>query len=533
MSRIVPAEILRIYKIVHSWVGILAGLALFIAFYAGALTVFKEPLSHWTAAGQPIPTTAFDQAETLIARTLAERADARHTFTLHLGRTSDPSVYLSWHQDQDARSQWTATLDGEGALSVTERGAKDIGDLVDHIHRTAGLPGGLEFGSLVMGIVSALYVIALVSGFIVWLPSARKDLLALRLERNPKRAWLDGHNVVGIASLPFHLAIALTAVVFGLHDSIYASLDRTVYGGQVRPILQAANPYTVVAPDARPADMLPPADLLARVRAFAPGFEPTAIQYRNPGTEGAMAVILGEDPRHLVRAHGFLVSSPVSGAILNTDYLPGRQGTWGAIVAAFFALHFGTFGGEPVRWSYFLLALAGAFLFYSGNWLWIESRRRAHARDGASGPTRSLRAMEALTTGGILGCIGGLSVAIALGKLLHGHVTHPQPWLWTAYYLCFLGAIAWAWRRGAEQAARPLLLLCAVATLAIPWASWQASDLELGQSLLARHGGAMPGVDWIALCGAFALLWLAWRHFKQSARPDPMATSQNAPPHSG
>ena len=41
------ADVVRLYKTVHSWTGILAGLALFIAFYAGALTVFKEPLNRW------------------------------------------------------------------------------------------------------------------------------------------------------------------------------------------------------------------------------------------------------------------------------------------------------------------------------------------------------------------------------------------------------------------------------------------------------------------------------------------------------
>ncbi|WP_208511462.1 PepSY domain-containing protein, partial [Variovorax paradoxus] len=41
------ADTLRTYKTVHTWAGIVAGLALFIAFYAGALTMFKGPLDRW------------------------------------------------------------------------------------------------------------------------------------------------------------------------------------------------------------------------------------------------------------------------------------------------------------------------------------------------------------------------------------------------------------------------------------------------------------------------------------------------------
>ena len=39
------AATLRAFLSVHSWMGLLAGMALFIAFYAGAITVFTHALS--------------------------------------------------------------------------------------------------------------------------------------------------------------------------------------------------------------------------------------------------------------------------------------------------------------------------------------------------------------------------------------------------------------------------------------------------------------------------------------------------------
>ncbi|MGF7151996.1 putative iron-regulated membrane protein [Sphingomonas zeicaulis] len=39
-------DIIRTYKDIQSWVGIIAGLALFIAFNAGAITMFEEPLQR-------------------------------------------------------------------------------------------------------------------------------------------------------------------------------------------------------------------------------------------------------------------------------------------------------------------------------------------------------------------------------------------------------------------------------------------------------------------------------------------------------
>lgn len=40
----VRSDVLRIYQSIHTWTGIIAGIVLFIGFYAGALTMFKGRL---------------------------------------------------------------------------------------------------------------------------------------------------------------------------------------------------------------------------------------------------------------------------------------------------------------------------------------------------------------------------------------------------------------------------------------------------------------------------------------------------------
>ncbi len=67
------ADFVRNYKSVHTWTGILSGLALFIAFYAGALTVFRgaaAALGH-PALGHPATGAAR-------CRAAADRADPGH-----------------------------------------------------------------------------------------------------------------------------------------------------------------------------------------------------------------------------------------------------------------------------------------------------------------------------------------------------------------------------------------------------------------------------------------------------------------------
>lgn len=507
MTRLTRGDLIRLYKTIHTWTGIVAGLALFIAFYAGALTMFKEPLARW-ASPPAAALTPLDRVDELITRTLAARPDARKDFTLHLGDGRGVPGRLSWQKSRQDESPWTAELTGGGELEIVQRSPSALAQIVDFLHRTAGIPGDLDIGTAFTGVMSALYLLALVSGVVVVVPSLVKDFFALRLGPNLKRLWLDAHNLVGIVSLPFHMVIALTSVVFGLHDTIYDSLDAVVYEGRLRQVMRASSPFNAVRPDERPAAMLPHQELIARVVAMEPGFRPVSLQYREGGTRGALVRVWGHDPRHLVRGKGFAVVSPVTGEVVNTEYLPGHQGPWSATVASFFSLHFGSFGGAPIRWSYFFLGLAGAFLFYSGNLLWIETRRRTQRREG--GPVEqphSVSLMAAATVGICLGCVCGLSLTIAAGQWLPGRVEDVNAWHRGLYYALFLGSVAWAVARGAARAGSDLLWLAAATTVAIPLTALLARtvpELALGPVMEGEFG-----VELVALCGALCFAALA------------------------
>ncbi|KAF0225437.1 MAG: pepSY-associated TM [Rhodospirillaceae bacterium] len=488
------SDIIRTYKAVHTWTGITTGLLLFVAFYAGALTMFKAPLLRWAEPAVLAPAPAVLSGDQLIARTLAQRPETAKEFTLHL----EGPLRLSWQKTRRDDSPFIAAPDADGSIAIGQTRSAGLDWLVDVIHRTGGLPLDVETGTMVTGLAAGLYTVALVSGLIILLPSLIKDLFALRLGHNLKRLWLDAHNLVGLFSLPFHLVMALSAVVFGWHDLLYDSLNEAVYKGQMRTVMRASNPPAPFAGDKSTAVPLGVDVLLAHVAVVAPGFRPTSLQYRDFGTKAATVRVSGEDPRYLVRGHGFLLLGAVSGSVIGTEYLPGQQGVWASVVSSFFALHFGSFGGDTVRWGYFALGLAGAFLFYSGNLLWIESRRRRQrGGDECPGQSRSSRTMAALTVGICLGCVAGLSAAIVAARWLQGVFIDVNGWSRGIYYIIFVLALFIALRHGAARAAAPLLGLAALCTAAIP----------LSSLLLWRS--AVPGIDVVAACGAVVLAVLA------------------------
>jgi uncharacterized iron-regulated membrane protein len=513
----VHTDIVRVYRNIHSWVGIICGLALFIAFYAGALTMFEVPLQRWATPPVELPAPPpLDATQALVDATLGARPEAARTWHVNLAINPETPARVSWPQspqrsrDEGNPVDFGAAFGSDGEWVAVRLEPAPVAELLDRLHRQVGLPLPHEFAMWITGTVALLYGVAIIAGLIVLLPTLQRDLFALRLGASTKRLWLDAHNALGVMSLPFHLVMVLTVVVFAFHDVFYATQNAVVYDGDLPQQWAQGWSHRPVHPaEAKP---LQPHEIVERIAAQAPGFMPTRLEYSTDGEGRLSARVLGTDPRYVLRAptFGFATVDPYDGRLLQTDFLPGHQPVASAIVANFFGLHFGNYGGPAVRWAYFVLGLAGTGVFYTGNLLWIESRRRLAKRDMPDPlQDRSARALGGLTVGVALGCITGISATLAATKWLPGRVDNPGMWHEGIYHIVFLVAIVWAFLRGPARSAVDLLHTAAFATALIPLSSLMAlARPEFG---LWNTGGSTIAVDAVALTGTLVFLALGRR----------------------
>lgn len=490
---------LRTFTTLHSWVGLVAGFALFVAFYAGAITVFHQPLQQW-ASPHVASAGSLDDAQHLLDNVLAQHPEARE----HLGMTfpgyelAEPTAY--W---QDRHGTWLFATPANPAGSPERPGAS-LPELINELHYTLGIPVA---GTWLMGVVSLLYGIALVSGFVIHLPRLLKDLFALRPGRNLKRFWQDAHNVIGVLSLPFHIVFAVTGALLSLLFVLMLALNPLIYDGKLMAASAAAMD---TAPIVQKADLARPLSPLAswharsievaRDRGVA-GFVPGYLKLAHAGDAHAVVEITGTSPRGL--GGGTVALDATSGAVLATQ-LPGGRDANHATLAAAYALHFGDYGNVAVQWLYFLLGLGGAFLFYSGNLLWIESRRkRRQAEQG-----RSSLLMARATVGICLGVCVAVSATFVAAQLL--------PWLgWSAMtgerWICFGGwalCALWAAWRAPMRAAQELLWLAALVTALVPLAHGMATGWWFWRSIAEGHG-ALFAIDVGALALSIGFVSLA------------------------
>lgn len=512
----IRADIVKTYKTVHTWTGITCGFALFIAFYAGALTMFQEQIARWAAPpAVGVAAVSLDDVPRLLELVAAAHPEAREEgITLHLRGHENEPARVTWEEDEPHEAgkphghvHWWATLQPDGALLAKQEEPSKLAEFINDIHMRVGIPK--PWGFYFMGMVSLLYGVALIAGVIVLLPSLAKDFLALRVGHNLKRMWLDAHNVVGVAALPFHLVIAVTATAWGFGGPLWFAQESVIFGGKQKiAMARDLERWRAPKPTGEAGEMMPPAQLLQRLRDQVPNFEPKVMVLRNFGDKAAAVKFAGAEHGYVGDTRfGGVILSAVTGQLLK-DNRASRQDPDRRVGTTILALHTGEYGGSTITWAYFFLGLSGAWLFYSGNLLWIETRRKKARQGGGAGQPRSARLLGSATVGVCLGCVAGLSITIVAAKWLHGRVADLNHWHGLIYYAVFLGAVVWAFAWGAARSAVHLLRLCAAATLAIPLTTL-AALLFPALGLWAHGSAAAIGVDAVAFIGALCLAWMA------------------------
>lgn len=510
----INTSLVLLYKEIHTWVGIVCGLFLFIAFYAGAITMLSPAIDQWVQNDflHPAP---LEGMSSLLEKIHDERSDLLKNYTITLmdpdGNKSTFIGYTGGHgRRNEGASAFTAFLDDTNRLQVQKINPAHTGEIINKIHQTIGLPFNHTISEFIMGWVALLYGLALITGIVIFLPGLKKNLFAVRVGTNKKKMWLDIHNVLGVFSLPFHLIIALTSVTFAFHDVFYAAQDALFYHHDLNKTFAAARaPTPSINKTGR---LLTPPELLNALKLQAPHFQPTSLSAQAGPHGSVMTQVQGMDLHHPMRSltGGFVTLDAYTGAITQKEYMPGLQSTSSAVLTSFFALHFGSFGGIAMLWAYFILGASGAFIFYSGNILWLETRRKKGSQAAQTPPKLSHKILSSLTVGVTSGCIAGISAMVLAARWLSHYSQSPDIRSVILYYCVFTLCVAWAFIIKSQRASWHLLGLCGLITLGIALSNlWITYVIRLSASPVT--GATEQIMNLIATLAACSFFFIAYK----------------------
>ena len=232
-----------------------------------------------------------------------------------------------------------------------------------HVDLFAGMNGMLFLGGMAI-----LLLVALVSGVVLYAPFMRKlPFGTVRRERSRRAYWLDQHNLLGIVTVAWLAVVGATGAINTLAMPIEMMWQATELADMAK------------APaDAPGARRIPVDAVLAGMEAHAGDMRVRTLAF--PGTPFA-------SPHH----YGiYLVgATPVTSRLLTPALVDAGSGRLVEMremplyaKALFLSqpLHFGDYGGMPLKLLWAALDGATIVVLASGLYLWLRKPRGTRAR---------------------------------------------------------------------------------------------------------------------------------------------------------
>jgi uncharacterized iron-regulated membrane protein len=372
---------LRKWSWVHKWTSLICTVFLLLMCVTGLPLIFHHEIDHLLHAEVEPADVPDGTPPANLDKVLAagmEKAPGKVPHFLIWDRDEPNIVMVSVGPtiDSDPSKNQVARVDAHTAAFL------DMPDFTGkftyimfrlHTDMYAGLPG-----KLFLGLMGLLFVVAIVSGAVLYGPWMRKlDFGTVRNGRGRMLRWLDLHNLLGAVTIVWALVVGFTGVI-----NTWADLVIKIWQfGQLAEMTAAYKDATV------PAKLTSIQSAVDRARTVMPDMKPSFVAF--PGT------ILSSKQHYAVFMRG---NTPVTSRTLRPALVDAATGEltdsrdlpwYVTTLLVSQPLHFGDYGGMPLKIVWALLDVLTIIVLATGLYLWW-ARRRSRSRE----PIGQLRAAQ-------------------------------------------------------------------------------------------------------------------------------------------
>ncbi len=390
---------------IHKWTGLIIGGNVLIFSITGAWIIYGWDIEKFLRGK-----TGPDPYEQAVASFPLTKSETHASLDASMAKISElegkPTVFARLYVYEDekepelleasfatageelAASQWYYLDPGTGnVLKQPTVADADHGDAFSHwmydLH--AHLLLGAR-GYIVTGILAIAMFLTNLTGLIIYWPFVKGAAFgAIRWRKKTNMTAADMHKLVGITALIFNLMISWTGFVLCLGAPITRELVQREVQSKLGVDTQAEPPA--------PEQWAPLDRVMASATAAMPdGMEVSDIFAPGGYYSKAHFYVQGRpiDPPNNVRPWAALID-PQTAQVLDVRALPLLS----QVMRITYPMHFGNFGGWPVRVSFTLFALTSGFLsvtayvMYISKWRRQRKLKKQNAVETASSPAAS------------------------------------------------------------------------------------------------------------------------------------------------
>lgn len=355
----------------HRWSSLICTLFLLLLCLTGLPLIFGEEIDGW------LTPTHYAQLPKDAPKANLDRlvADARQRYPGQLVTSiflddDEPQVLITMAPTMkpDDKGEHTLQFDSRTAallkdeLPVSQQPQTFIGLMFSlHTDLFMDLPG-----ELFLGLMGLLFVISIISGIVLYGPFMKKlDFGTIRSHRSKRLKWLDLHNLLGIATALWLFVIGVTGVMNELATPLFGLWQIT----DVKTLLDKYHGAPVI----NQHQLSPPQAAFNTAQKALPAMTITSVVY--PGNA------FGSPYHYLLWAKG---NTPLTSQLFSPILVDARSGQLTAVVKMPFylraleicrPLHFGDYGGTPLKIIWALFDLVAIVVLISGVYLWFVRRK--------------------------------------------------------------------------------------------------------------------------------------------------------------
>lgn len=376
---------IRAWFLVHKWTSLICTIFLLMLCLTGLPLIFHDEIDAMTTTsprlGMPGVGSSSQAAgllplDAMLARALSARPGEVPTFMAFDNEQPMMTVTTAPAPDAPASAMTVQLWDRSTGLPVGQVSDNGVMHFLLQLHTDMflGLPGMLFLGA--MGV---LFVVAIVSGLVLYAPFMRKLAFGtLRTSRSRRLKWLDYHNLLGVTVLAWTVVVGTTGVINALATPIMQLWQRTELAEMTREY------------EGKPA--VPPSHYgsldkaMKQARRALPGNDPQFIAF--PGgaysSKHHYAVFFQGDTPLTRRLLTPALIDAETGAFVTSRPMPW----YNQALSLSQPLHFGDYGRLPLKILWAVLTLFTIMVLGSGIYLWLGKRRtstEAHVREVETG----------------------------------------------------------------------------------------------------------------------------------------------------
>ena len=487
----------------HTWVGLLLSWVLFFIFLTGTLGYFDSELDHWMTPETPVFNATAEQSLPVINQFIKSKTPEIKNYSVSFPvDRSQPYLSISYRDEENKRKR--VKLNPYTGEELTPRATAGGQTLYRMHYRLRYLPSQVAY--YIVGAATMFMFLALITGVVVH-KKIFKEFFTFRKGKKPT-AWLDGHNLMSVMSLPFHFMITFTGFLLLLY-TLMPLIMNAHYGLGKEGRSAFFNEYfsrTSVEASGVYEAHLDLETLLEKSKVIMQNKPIAWFSLSNADDSNAIFEV-GSIHKTLSDSRDKWLLDANTGELIEAQIGQASSKSFYYVLRS---LHEGLFASTPLRWLYFLTGLFGTAMIASGMVLWTVKRRSKALKTG--GGTFVYRFTEGLNLSCLLGLPAGVSVYLLANRLIPEEMSDRAMWevnaLFITWGLFTLYGVGKAILKKADFAWVSLTYITATFYALVPFVNAVTTKHNIIFSL-KQQNWVFVGVDLLCVFTSFMLFLLA------------------------